>query len=278
MNFLLSGADGFIGKNLLNELLKQKGSVNCIVRNFPKKKEIKNVKYILHNISLDNASLFRDLPQIDTLIHLAWSKLDDYSDKRHLDEELKISFQFINEAIEHGIKNILVAGTCFEYGNIEGEVKEDFSPKPINNYSLAKDKLRKKIEFLKIKKDFNLTWMRIFYIYGENQSRNSIFEQLKNAAKKKEKFFDMSEGNQERDYSHVSEIVSKIAKLSYLNNDNGIVNLCSGVPTKIRNLVQQWINEHGWTIKPNYGYYKYNKDEPMAFWGSNKKYNKLIQK
>ena len=45
---------------------------------------------------------------------------------------------------------------------------------------------------------------------------------------KKEKFFDMSEGNQERDYSHVSEIVSKIAKLSYLNNDNGIVNLCSG--------------------------------------------------
>ena len=53
MNFLLSGADGFIGKNLLNELLKQKGSVNCIVRNFPKKKEIKNVKYILHNISLE---------------------------------------------------------------------------------------------------------------------------------------------------------------------------------------------------------------------------------
>ena len=86
MNFLLSGANGFIGKNLLNELLKQKGSVNCIVRNFPKRKEIKNVNYILHNISIDNATLFKTLPQIDTLIHLAWSKLDDYSDKRHLHE------------------------------------------------------------------------------------------------------------------------------------------------------------------------------------------------
>ena len=41
MNFLLSGANGFIGKNLLNELLKQKGSVNCIVRNFSKKKKLK---------------------------------------------------------------------------------------------------------------------------------------------------------------------------------------------------------------------------------------------
>ena len=278
MNFLLSGADGFIGKELLNELTNQEGSVFCIVRNLPEKKEIKNVKYLSHSISLDNTSLFKDIPHIDTLIHLAWSNLDDYTDKRHLDEELKISFQFIVEALEHGIKNILVAGTCFEYGKVEGQAKEHFNPQPINNYSLAKDQLRKKIEFLKIKKDFNLTWMRIFYIYGENQSRNSIFEQLKNAVKNKEKLFNMSEGTQERDYSHVSDIASKIARLSYLNNDNGIVNLCSGKPIKIRNLVQKWINDHGWTIKPNYGYYKCNKDEPMSFWGSNAKYNKLIQR
>ena len=56
---------------------------------------------------------------------------------------------------------------------------------PITLYGKAKKLLLLNLVALQRKKNFNLTWLRIFYVYGHNQKNKSLFSQLKNFIKKK---------------------------------------------------------------------------------------------
>ena len=65
----------------------------------------------------------------------------------------------IKNLITQGLKNVVITGTCFEYGDYEGEITEQFIVKPITKYGVAKNLLRLKLENLKSKYNFNLTWL-----------------------------------------------------------------------------------------------------------------------
>jgi nucleoside-diphosphate-sugar epimerase len=57
---------------------------------------------------------------------------------------------------------------------------------------------------------------------------------------------------------------------------HGIVNVCSGRPISVRRLVEDWILEHGWRIRPDYGRYPYPDYEPIAFWGDRTKLDRCL--
>ena len=61
------------------------------------------------------------------------------------------------------------------------------------------------------------------------------------------------------------------------NRDNGVVNVCSGEPISVRKLVEGWIEDNGWSIKLNLGYYPYPDYEPMAFWGDRRKLDRCLE-
>jgi dTDP-6-deoxy-L-talose 4-dehydrogenase (NAD+) len=48
-----------------------------------------------------------------------------------------------------------------------------------------------------------------------------------------------------------------------------VVNLSSGRPISVRELVEKWIKENHWDIEPNLGFYPYPDYEPIEFWGDN---------
>jgi dTDP-6-deoxy-L-talose 4-dehydrogenase (NAD+) len=77
----------------------------------------------------------------------------------------------------------------------------------------------------------------------------------------------MSGGEQLRDYLPVEEVAKRIVNLSIGGDSQGVVNICSGKPISVRNLVEQWLAEQHWKIELNFGYYPYPDYEPMAFWG-----------
>jgi hypothetical protein len=65
-------------------------------------------------------------------------------------------------------------------------------------------------------------------------------------------------------------------KLALLHEDIGVVNVCSGKPISVRNLVEGWLKDNGWNIKLNLGHYTYPDYEPMEFWGDNNKLKKIL--
>ena len=277
VKILVSGAHGFIGRSLLKVFNEKDVNIFAIIKDIKKSNLIKNINYIEHTISHNNELVF-EKAKYDTLIHLSWSSLNDYNSINHMQNDLAISYNFVKQAIDSGIKNILIAGTCFEYGNIEGQVSETDNTCPINEYSKAKNELRKKIESIQRNKQFNLTWMRIFYVYGDEQSRNSLYKQLTTAVLEKKKYFQVSAGEQKKDYLHVDDLANKIKKLSMTNKNVGIVNVCSGNPISIKDLVKKWIAENQWSIIPKFGELESKKSEQNSFWGNVKKYNKIIKK
>ncbi len=71
---------------------------------------------------------------------------------------------------------------------------------------LQKNELRKFIDKLENQYVFALIWIRLFYKYGKGQSTKSLLSQLKQTIDNKDEIFNMSGGEQTRDYLQVERI------------------------------------------------------------------------
>ncbi|MCK4859475.1 MAG: NAD-dependent epimerase/dehydratase family protein, partial [Candidatus Omnitrophica bacterium] len=120
-------------------------------------------------------------------------------------------------------------------------------------------------------------WIRLFYMYGNGQNPSSLLPQLDNALERGDEIFNMSGGEQLRDYLPVEKVAEYVTKISLQNKVLGVINCCSGKPISIRKLVENHMKNRGKTIKLNLGYYPYSDYEPMAFWGDNTKLNSIIK-
>ncbi len=178
--------------------------------------------------------------------------------------------------IRHGLKDLTITGTCFEYGMREGSLNEDLSVAPDNAYSVAKDCLRKLIECFKSDYPFYFKWVRLFYMYGNGQNSKSLIPLLEKAIENKEPEFNMSGGEQIRDYLPVEKMAEYIVRVAMQSKVTGIVNCCSGNPITVRQLVENIKREKNSTIKLNLGFYPYTDYEPMSFWGDRAKLDKIL--
>lgn len=281
MKILVTGATGFIGSYVVRQLLNQKHNVIATGK-FPE--EIKahdwasRVQYIPCDINKNQSNFFEFFQEPDSLIHLAWEGLPNYKELFHMETNLFSHYRFLKNILNNGLKNLLVTGTCLEYGKQNGPLKESMKTKPDNPYALAKDTLRKFLEQLEKKIDFKLKWVRLFYMYGKGQNPNAILSQLEKALKKKETEFRMSGGEQLRDYLPVEKVAEYIVKIAQQDQVTGIINCCSGTPISIRKLVEDYLDKKKTTIPLNLGYYPYPDYEPMEFWGDATKLNKILSK
>ena len=279
MKVLVTGATGFIGSYVVNELLKQQHHVIATSRNLDKAHSYEwfsQVEYIPCDLNVAQKNFFQSFRQPDLLIHLAWEGLPNYKDLFHLEKNLFSNYWFLKNIVENGLKSLIVTGTCFEYGMQCGALSENMETKPDNPYGLAKDTLRKFLEQLQKKCNFEFKWVRLFYVYGKGQSSNSILSQLDKALDNGEVSFNMTGGEQLRDYLPVEKVAEYIVKIAMQNKVNGIINCCSGHPISIRKLVENHLEKKQKNIYLNLGYYPYPDYEPMAFWGNADKLNMVL--
>lgn len=268
MRVAVTGASGFIGRHVLAELSRHGVEVVAVTRDAARLNDAKeSVQVVAMDIAQTEANCFELLGKPDVLIHLAWDGLPNYRSLHHFETELPRQYRFLKRMIESGLPSLFITGTCFEYGMQSGALSAKNQTSPTNPYGYAKDTLRQQLEYLKATKPFNMTWGRLFYMYGEGQPGTSLLPKLKEAIAGGDKVFNMSGGEQLRDYLPVEEVAHQIVKLAMSQCDMGAVNVCSGKPVSVRRLVEQWIAENNWTIDLNLGYYPYPDYEPIAFWG-----------
>lgn len=277
MKIAVTGATGFIGRYVVAEL--ERRTLSPILMCLPSVEipvALSRHAVVSMNLRDPSANVFDLLGHPDTLIHLAWAGLPNYKSLHHFEEELPAQYWFLKNLVESGLKNLIVTGTCFEYGMQSGTLNEDSKTCPNNPYGFAKDMLRRQLEYLRQVWPFNLTWARLFYLYGEGQAENSLWPQLSRAVEQGHKVFNMSGGEQLRDYLPVADVGEYLVALAMKAENNGIVNICSGKPISVRKLVEGWIKENGWHIDLNLGYYPYPDYEPMAFWGDRRRLIKIL--
>lgn len=272
MKIIVTGATGFVGQHLVRALLVRGHQVVAVARSLKRARSMlwfNDVDFFAWDIHCGGP-----LPgwgSHDALIHLAWPGLPNYSELFHFERNLPGDYDFLSAMIKSGTPKIMVTGTCLEYGMQNGMLSEDMPTMPNNPYALAKDTLRRYLMAMQTTTPFILQWVRLFCMYGEGQSPNSLFAQLDRAIERGDLVFNMSGGEQLRDYLPVEEVVRKLALLIERPDCNGIFNCCSDTPISVRRLVEERVAAKAAYVELNLGYYPYPDYEPMAFWGDTNK-------
>lgn len=280
MKVLVTGATGFIGNYVIEELLEKNIEVIATSTNINKAKTFdwfKKVNYFPFVFSNKiEINLFEYFNKPNALIHLAWQGLPNYKADFHLTENLPQQKLFLSNLIENGLRNITVTGTCFEYGMQEGELSEAMICIPDNAYAQAKHELNLFLQELCLTKPLLSKWVRLFYMYGKGQNPKSLISQLDAAIENNESLFNMSGGEQVRDFLRVEEVAKNIVTIALQNKFVGVINCCSGYPITVKQFVENYLKATNRKINLNLGYYPYPDFEPFAFWGNNTKLNKIL--
>lgn len=278
---LVTGASGFLGNYVVSELLRNNYPVIASAsseKNISSRAWFEKVHFVpfdLKNFKQEE-NYFQLFHQPDLLIHLAWEGLPNYKSLFHFEENLPRHYAFLKNLITHGLSDVTVSGTCLEYGLKEGKLSEDMVTNPSNAYAIAKDTLRKFLEQLQSVQLFHLKWVRLFYMYGAGQNPSSLFSQLERAIANNEGVFNMSGGEQERDYLPIEKVAGYIKAIALQNQVSGIINCCSGKPVKLKELVREFLKEKESTISLNLGHYSYPDYELMSFWGDDTKLKTIL--
>jgi nucleoside-diphosphate-sugar epimerase len=271
---LVTGATGFIGGHLIDRLLA--GGITVIATSAHEERAreaswFDRVRYLPFDLGKVDAGTdyYRLFGEPDAMIHLAWEGLPNYNADFHLQVNYPRHLLFLENLIRNGLRDLTVTGTCLEYGMQEGCLREDLPALPGNPYAMAKDHLRVSLEESVSSNGVSFKWARLFYLYGPGQASGSLIPQLERALLNGDAYFNMSGGEQVRDYLPVGELAGYLADIALQQRVTGIINCCSGKGIRVRDLVNEYLKARGRSIELRYGVYPYPDYEPMRFWGDN---------
>ena len=263
-NILLTGATGFVGRQVLFHLLNKRFKIHLIIR----KGREKIIKYKSSKIKLIfTKDLFKEnqnwwkkkCKDIDTIIHLAWyTKHEDYQNSPKNIDCLIGSINLVKGAIEAGVRRFVGIGTCFEYEFSSKDLTVNTPLKPLTIYAGTKAGLYLTLSKLLPLKSIEFSWCRLFYLYGEGENERRLFPYLHNQLSKG-KVAQLTNGNQIRDFLDVRKAGKMIVNVS-IGMQQGPVNICSGNPKTVRQLAEKIAD-------------KYNRRDLLKF---GKRLNNLI--
>jgi dTDP-6-deoxy-L-talose 4-dehydrogenase (NAD+) len=278
-HILVTGASGGLANGIIQALLRAGIRVTATSRS---KEAISSLSFYNQvefkewDLNDSPVALYNYFGQPDAVLHLAWELLSDLKNPAHENEILDKQKMFLKNLIDGGLKDLTVVGTAYEYGMKSGECYETDNSEPIVPYGNGKNLLRIYLESLQKQHSFCLKWIRLFNVFSEGRKGKNLYSHLMIAIESKQQAFNMSGGEQIRDYMYGEEAANKLAAISLQTEITGIINCCSGSPIQLKDMILKFMSENGLHIPLNLGFYPYLGHEPMQQWGNPSKMNKAL--
>ncbi|MCF2674258.1 NAD-dependent epimerase/dehydratase family protein [Fusobacterium varium] len=279
---LITGATGFIGRNLIEKLHDSNYEILALILEEKEKNIIPDVECILWSRFLDekNEEVYslnrKKIKHVDVVIHLASYGVDPKDNDINLmiDSNVNLTKNLLMSLKKINCKKIIFTGSGFEYGD-KGKIKlnEDMYLDPFSIYGATKASsflIGKKIcETLNI----NFINLRLFNIFGEYEAKNRLLPQLIFNSLE-EKKLNFTTGEQIRDYLYIKDVVKAYEIILKLNLfDNEIYNICSSEEISIRNFIEKAAKVLNISFsKLNFGAISTRKEEAMYIVGDNNKF------
>lgn len=263
MNVLVTGANGYIGRHVVEELLQREHKV--IASDFSFDGVNPSAVFCKADLFSGSRQIFEETEKPDLCIHLAWQDGFVHHSPQHM-LNLSRHYEFLSNLIDGGCQNIAVMGTMHEVGYWEGAINETTPCNPLSQYGVAKNALRQSLTLLKQQKEFNFYWLRAYYILGDDLKNHSIFTKLLEAASQGQKEFPFTTGKNKYDFITVEELAKRIVAASTQTAYTGIINVCTGKPISLAERVETFIQERNLDIHLHYGVFPEREyDSPLIY-------------
>ena len=274
MKILVTGADGYIGRHIVNNLLDLGHEVIAVDIHTDDIND-KAEKKKLNLFTADLTNVYTSLGSPDVCLHMAWRDGFVHNSVNHIGD-LSSHYKFLVALMEQGLKHLAVMGTMHEVGYWEGKIDENTPCNPISMYGIAKDALRRSMIAYCKSNSILLQWLRGFYILGDDKRNHSIFSKLLQADEQGQELFPFTTGKTKYDFINVDELVEQISKAVTQTDVTGIINCCSGNPMTLAERVENFIKDHKLKIRLNYGVFPDRPyDSPIIF-GDDKKIKQIM--
>jgi len=245
---LLTGANGFVGKQVVRVLSEQGISLRLVVRSGKERllePGVENCQIVkTDDLFLESVDWWvKQCEGIDTVVHLAWyAEPGKYLQSVKNMDCLMGSLNLARGAVQAGVKRFIGVGTCFEYDLSAGVLSIETPLKPVTPYAGAKTALYHGLAHWMKCHSVEFAWCRLFYLYGEGEDSRRLVPYL-HSMLKKGKSAELTSGKQIRDFLDVAEAGRMIADVA-LSDQIGPTNICSGMPITVRQLAEKIADEY----------------------------------
>jgi len=202
MKIFITGASGFIGKYVTEELKKEN-------QLFLLEKDLKDLKIWKQEV-ID----FKP----ETAIHLAWEAIPDYGYENSR-KNLGYGLDLLELLFQAKCQNVIMPGSCWEK-----------YPQPFNAFSAAKTALHWLGKKFCEEKGINFVWARFFFVYGKGQKESSLIPYLLKC-KKENQTPELKNPFQKSDFIHVEDVAKAVTMLVKKRPLSGEYDIGSGTLT-----------------------------------------------
>jgi dTDP-6-deoxy-L-talose 4-dehydrogenase (NAD+) len=246
---LLTGATGFVGKQILQMLQNHDIEVRIILRKegyLPSDNAVK-IESIIKTPDLfaEPASWWASACRgIDSIIHCAW-----YAEPNHYLQSPKNldcltgTLNLAHGAIKARVRRFIGIGTCFEYDLTQGLLSVETPLKPLTPYAASKAAAFIGLSQCLPAEQVEFAWCRLFYLFGEGEDARRLVPYIHSKLSAGQ-HADLTSGKQIRDFLDVKEASRMITDVA-IGNIQGAVNICSGTPISVRQLAEQIADKYG---------------------------------
>lgn len=273
MKILVTGANGYLGQGVVKALLENGSEV--VASDFKTDCVDDRAKKVACNLfEIENPYAYFEKP--DVLLHLAWRDGFVHYSNAHIDD-LPKHYLFIKKMAEAGCKHIVAMGSMHEIGFFEGSINENTPCNPTTPYGIGKNALRDLTQMICKQNNCVFQWLRGYYIVGNSKYGSSIFSKITEAVEEGKKEFPFTLGQNQYDFIDYPEFCIQVAATVSQNQEQGIINICSGRPEKLADRVERFIKENNYDIKLQYGMFPDRSYDSKAIWGDNSKIEKIMK-
>lgn len=262
---MVTGAGGYIGRNVVTALVERGHEVTALVRPGGHADVDPRAEIVAADVLSSDFDPSAVLKDAQSFIHLAWQDGFRHAAASHM-LFLSDHFRLLTAVAETGVARVSVLGTMHEIGYWEGAIDADTPANPRSLYGVAKNALRESL-FLALPETVELAWLRCYYIYGDDRRSNSIFTRLLEAVDRGDPALPFTTGSNKYDFIHVEELAQQIAVASTTAGIRGVINCASGVPVTLAERVESYIAENGLPIALEYGAFPDRPYDSPAVWG-----------
>ena len=255
MNFLITGAAGFLGSSLANHLAlegHQVRGLDDLSTGDPQALE-PDIHFTRGDIS-DRPKLWTLLQGVDVVYHLAArvSVPESVLYPRDYNTVNVGGTVALMEAMRDvGVRRVVLASSGALYGDLgEAPLKETDNPNPSSPYAVSKLAAEFYVRTIGRLWGIETVSLRIFNAYGPGQhlpaSHPPVVPYFLRQALRSGTLVVHGDGNQTRDYVYVDDVVSAMVAASTAPDINGlVVNVGSGTGTSVRELVKMALDVTG---------------------------------